>query len=341
MHLLSEFGMSVREIEEDGFHVDERVHMTYDGYTGGTMAKSLGSFLLELPTLLQRLRPDILLLAGDRGEQLIAAIAGVHMNIVVAHIQAGELSGNVDGIVRHAITKLAHVHFAANEEFAQRVRMLGEEDTRIHVTGAPLLDELVQGEVTDESIVRARYGLDRDAPFLLAVEHPVTEQEDDAVDHMRQLLLAIIEVGLPTVLIYPNADAGSLMMREEIQRARRPTIRIMRNVARADYLGLMRGAEALVGNSSSGIMEAPTFGTPAVNIGRRQVGRTQAANVLNVGHSKADIVDAIRRAMTPEFRRQARAAVNPYGDGSASQRIVEVLRKLEVSDALRFKEMTY
>ena len=169
MHLLPEFGFSVREIERDGFRVDERIYMTFDGYTAATMAKSLACFLLELPTALQRIKPDVLLLAGDRGEQLMGAIAGAHLGIPVAHIQAGELSGNVDGIVRHAITKLAHIHFAANEEFAERVRRLGEQEFRIHVTGAPLVDELVQGTITAPEDLRERYRLTDREPMILAV----------------------------------------------------------------------------------------------------------------------------------------------------------------------------
>ncbi len=154
MHLLSEFGSSIHEIEKDGFKVEEKIFMTYDGYNSITMAKSLGSLLLELPTVLNRLRPDFLILAGDRGEQLMGAIAAVHMRIPVAHIQAGELSGNVDGIIRHSITKLAHIHFAANEEFAERVKKLGEQDFRIFITGAPLVDELIQENIMKKEELR-------------------------------------------------------------------------------------------------------------------------------------------------------------------------------------------
>jgi UDP-hydrolysing UDP-N-acetyl-D-glucosamine 2-epimerase len=175
MHLLPEFGMSINEIERDGFQVTERIYMTFDGYTTVTMTKSLACFLLELPTALQRIKPDIILLAGDRGEQLMAAIAGVHMGIPVAHIQAGELSGNVDGIVRHSITKLAHIHFAANEEFANRVRKMGEQDFRVFVTGAPLVDELIENVVTKSEDLQERYRLVPDSPLILVAQHPVTD----------------------------------------------------------------------------------------------------------------------------------------------------------------------
>ncbi len=340
MHLLPEFGTSLLEMERDGFRVSEKVYMTFDGYTAATMTKSLGVLLLELPTILERMRPDILLLAGDRGEQLMGAVAGVHLGIPVAHIQAGELSGNVDGIVRHGITKLAHIHFAANPEFAERVRRLGEHDFRIFMTGAPLVDELVQGQVTPEAEMRRKYRLDGER-LVLAVQHPVTEEESAAGEQIAETLHALDEVGWPAVFVYPNADAGSEFIRNQLGRLRRPNIRLFRNLPRQDYLGFMRLADVMVGNSSSGIMEAPTFGTPCVNIGRRQNGRPQASNVLNVGYDRAEIVAAIRTAAAPEFAARAGQAVNPYGDGQAAQRIVDVLKTIEIDQRLLNKEMAY
>lgn len=341
MHLLPEFGMSVHEIERDGFRVDERLFMTFDGYTSVTMTKSLACLLLELPTVLQRITPDIVLLAGDRGEQLMGAIAGVHLRIPVAHIQAGELSGNVDGIVRHAITKLAHIHFAANGEFAERVRRMGEQEFRIHITGAPLVDELVNGQVAPPEELRSRYRLEPDARLILAVQHSVTEEEEEAGAQVAETLHALIDVGWPTILIYPNADAGSELIRKELGRNKRPHIRFFRNLPRRDYLGLMKIADVILGNSSSGIMEAPTFGTPCVNVGRRQNGRPQASNVINVNYSRDDILAAIREATSPERIAVAKAAVNLYGDGRASERIVQVLKNLEINELLLCKEMTY
>lgn len=341
MHLLPAFGTSVREIERDGFHVDERIYMTYDGYMASTMTKSLASLLLELPTALQRLRPDILLLAGDRGEQLMGAIAGLHLGIPVAHIQAGELSGNVDGVVRHAITKLAHIHFAANEEFAQRVRALGEQEFRIFLTGAPLVDELVQGMVTPEKELRERYRLPENEQLVLTVQHPVTEEEAAAGEQVSETIGALLELNWPTILVYPNGDAGSEQIRTQLAKLKRPKVRLVRNLPRQDYLGLMRMASVIVGNSSSGIMEAPSFGRPAVNIGRRQVGRPQACNVINVGHYKAEILEALRKATSPEFSERAKAAVNPYGNGDASVKIVDILKKIEINEKLLRKELTY
>jgi GDP/UDP-N,N'-diacetylbacillosamine 2-epimerase (hydrolysing) len=341
MHLLPTFGMSVHEIEKDGFHVDERIYMTFDGYTAATMTKSLACFLMELPTVLQRMKPDIILLAGDRGEQLMGAIAGLHLGIPLAHIQAGELSGNVDGVVRHAITKLAHIHFAANEEFAERVRRLGEEDFRIFVTGAPLVDELVSGFVTEEPDLRLRYRLNENERLILTVQHPLTEEEAAAGQQVTETINALTEINWPTIFVYPNGDAGSELIRSQLAKLKRPCIRLFRNLPRQDYLGLMKIADVVVGNSSSGIMEAPTFGKPAVNIGRRQHGRPQAANVINAGYYKDEIVTAVRAATSPEFIARAKVARNPYGDGKASQKIVNILNAIELNQKLLQKEMAY
>lgn len=341
MHLLPTFGNSVREIERDGFHVDEKIYMTYDGYNSTTMTKSLAVFLLELPTTLQRLRPDLILLAGDRGEQLMGALAGLHLGIPVAHIQAGELTGNVDGVVRHAITKLAHIHFAANDEFGERVRRMGEQDFRIFVTGAPLVDELVSGLYTSEEELRVKYRLTDPERLVLTVQHPVTEEEGAAGEQVGETIHALAELDWPTIFVYPNADAGSEQIRQQLATLKRPHVRMFKNLPRQDYLGLMRMAKVVVGNSSSGIMEAPSFGKPTVNIGRRQNGRPQASNVINVGYARGEIMQAIRLATSPDFQAQAQLAKNPYGDGNSSQRIVDVLKNIPLDEKLLLKELTY
>lgn len=341
MHLLSEFGTSIHEIEKDGFEVEEKIFMTYDGYNSVTMVKSLGSLLLELPTVLNRIKPEILVLAGDRGEQLMGAICGVHMGIPVAHIQAGELSGNVDGIVRHSITKLAHIHFAANEEFAERVKKLGEEEFRIFITGAPLVDELVNGIITEKKELIEKYNINEKLPLILSVQHPVTEEEEMAGEQVYETIRALLEFDSQIIFIFPNADAGSELIRNQIQKNLKPNIKVFRNLPRQDYLGFLKISSCIVGNSSSGIMEAPTFGIPCVNIGRRQNRRLQALNVINVTYDKDKIKEAIKIALSEEFREKAKKAINPYGDGHASERILKVLKEIEINEKLLLKELTY
>jgi GDP/UDP-N,N'-diacetylbacillosamine 2-epimerase (hydrolysing) len=342
MQLLPEFGMAVNEIQRDGFEVHERLYMTLDGYTNQTMTKSLGILLIELTTSLTRLKPDILLLAGDRGEQLMGAIAGGHLGIPVAHIQAGELSGNIDGIVRHSITKLVHIHFAANIEFAERVKKMGEQEFRVHNVGAPQLDELTSGEYTSEKQLNKKFNFNSREPVLLAVQHPVTEEENSAAIHINETIEALKATDIKTVMIYPNADGGSSEVRKALQKLKGSNIQLYRNLPRRDYLGLMRRSSVIVGNSSSGILEAPTFGLACVNIGRRQTGRPQAENVINVKNYKSDdITKAIDRALSDEFQKIASQSVNPYGDGRSSEKIYTILKELKLDQNLLNKEMAY
>jgi UDP-hydrolysing UDP-N-acetyl-D-glucosamine 2-epimerase len=204
-----------------------------------------------------------------------------------------------------------------------------------------LVDEIVNGEFATEEEIRQKFRISKEDKFILAVQHPVTEEESLAGSQVEETIDALLEIGWPVVFIYPNADAGSDSIRNKLSKLKRPNIRLFRNLPRRDYLGLLRVADVMVGNSSSGVMEAPSFGTPAVNIGRRQSNRLQAANVINVDYHKDEIIHAIQQAASPEFREIARQSFNPYGDGKASMRIVEVLKSIEINEKLLRKEMTY
>jgi UDP-hydrolysing UDP-N-acetyl-D-glucosamine 2-epimerase len=341
MHLLPEFGSSRRTILDDGFEPEQEIYMALDGFTGVSMAKSLGVFLSSITDTLARLEPDLVLLAGDRGEQLMTAVAAAHVNVPVAHVQAGELSGNVDGLTRHALARYAHIHFAANEDAAERLRRSGEQDFRVHMVGAPQLDELVAEEPAGHAELATRFRVDAGAPLVLIVQHPVTEQAREAGEQMAATLAAVAELGLQGLLIYPNNDAGSSELRAEVDAFRAPWLHVERNIPRREFAGLLRHASVMVGNSSSGVIEAPSFGLPAVNIGRRQEGRVQAANVINVDHDKDRIRDAVRLALSDEFRRGLKGLQNPYGDGRASERIVEILADVPIDERLLYKRLAY
>lgn len=342
-HLLPDFGYSVEEIERDGLRISDRLYMTLDGYTPATMSKSLGVLLISLSDSLLRLRPDIALVLGDRGDSLMMALAAAHMSIPVAHIQAGERSGNIDGMTRHAITRFAHIHFASGPDAAERLRRMGEDEWRIFLTGAPQLDEFVNGDVADAPEVAARFGLDLGRPVLLLLQHPVTDEADEGIGEMRETLEAVCELEHQTVLIFPNTDAGSDRFRAMIEQYHRPHIRIERNVPRRLYGGLMRVAGAIVGNSSSALIEAPVIGLPAVNVGGRQRDRARAANVLDVPGRKSAIVDGITHALSDDFRRSFEAQLdNPYlSDGRVSERIVEILKTIEIDERLLKKQIAY
>lgn len=340
MHLLPEFGASHVEIARDGFEIHDELYMALDGSTDVSMTKSLGIFLLSIADALHRSRPDIVLLAGDRGEQMMAALAGAHMNIPVAHIQAGEVSGNVDGQTRHAIARYAHLHFAANEDAAQRLLRSGEEEFRVHRVGAPQLDELIHAERASAEEIARRFHVDPSRPLVLLVQHPVTEQVRLAGQQMALTLTALKRLGVQVVLVYPNNDAGSVELRATIEEHRGPWLHVERNLSRRDYAGLLQEADAMVGNSSSGLLEAPSFRLPAVNIGRRQEGRMRGDNVIDVDHDTDEITAAVKKALDSEFRDRL-SGENPYGDGRASERIVRVLAETPIDEALLYKRLTF
>lgn len=342
MHLLPAYGNSLQEIEADGFKADHKIYMSLDGYNHTTQVKSLGTFLSSMADILASNPPDWIVLAGDRGEQLMGAIAGAFCYIPVAHIQAGELSGNIDGMTRHAIGKYAHLHFASNTDAADRLVRLGEEPFRVHNVGAPQVDELVQGLVTPPDELNRRLGIDADKPFILVVQHPVTEEFEQAEAQIDATMDALRKFDLPKVVMLPNNDAGSLMIRAGIDRHRHGDFHVFANLKREEYLGLMKQAACMVGNSSSGLIEAPTFELPVVNLGRRQIGRLQARNVINCDFEEARIVAAIREALSPQFRKGLRGnCPNPYGDGKTSERILHLLITTNITAQVVVKNLTY
>ncbi len=343
LHLLPDFGSSIEEIERDELKISDRIFMAFDGYTPASMSKSLGVFLMSITDTLVRVRPDFVLLAGDRGEQLMAAIAAAHMNIPIAHIQAGELSGNIDGMSRHAITRFAHLHFASSQDAADRLKRMGEQEFRIHTTGAPQLDELACQDFHGREEIAGLLGLDLEKPIILFVQHPVTEEYEQSIGHIEEAMEAVCAFEFQTVVVFPNNDAGNRDIRKLLERHRKPFMRIERNLPRQVYAGLMNVASVIVGNSSSGLIESPCFKLPAVNIGERQRGRQRGNNVIDVNPERLEIKAAIERALDPEFRRfLAQNCENPYlGDGSTSQQITEILKEVAVDEKLLKKQISY
>jgi GDP/UDP-N,N'-diacetylbacillosamine 2-epimerase (hydrolysing) len=342
MHLLPSFGESVKEIEKDGFKVDYRINMSVDGYNHITQVKSLGLFLVSFSDILASDMPDWIILAGDRGEQLMGAIAGGYTYLPVAHIQAGERSGNIDGMSRHAIGKFAHLHLASNEDAKERLLRLGEEAFRIHNIGAPQLDELEEGYYSTPEEVIANLDFDITRDYMMLVQHPVTEEFDIADQQIEETMKAIGQFDLPKVVILPNNDAGSIKVRNGIEKYIKGEHYVFSNLKRQDYLALLKHTKVLVGNSSSGLLEAPTFKTPAVNIGRRQQGREQGINVINTDFDAELIVMAIHKALDKDFVKEIKEkCINPYGDGQSAKRILDIIRSLPVDNKLIVKDITY
>jgi len=344
MHLSHEFGYTVEQIERDGFDIEAKVDMLLSSDASVAMAKSIGLGIMGMAQTWEQLKPDIIVVFGDRVEPLAAAVSGAYMGIPVAHIHGGDSpKAGLDEYARHAITKLAHIHLPATEKSAERIIKMGEDEWRVHVVGSPALDMILNEPLLAAEVLVEKLGLDLARPLILAVQHSVTTQADEAAKQMRETLEAIVEIGNPTVLIHPNSDAGGRRMIEVVKEFESyPFIKTFKSLPRREYLSLMKVASVMVGNSSSGIIDAPSFGLPAVNIGIRQEGRERGKNVIDVGHDKQEIIKAIQKALSDKgFLAEVKECESPYGDGKTGPRIAKILSQIEITPQLFQKKITY
>jgi UDP-hydrolysing UDP-N-acetyl-D-glucosamine 2-epimerase len=338
-HLSPEFGSTVQEIERDGFPIRARIECLLSSSTDTGMAKTLGMAILGLADALTAWRPDILLLIADRYEMLAPAATALALRIPVAHIEGGEVSqGAIDDHVRNALTKLAHLHFTSTETARLRVIAMGEEPWRVHRAGAPSLDHLRRSQLLDRAALELRLGLKLVAPTLLAAWHPVTILRDTNAE-ADAFFAAMAAAPGQIIFVYPNADAGcyALIDRARALVATRAQSHIFVNLDAVTYWSLLKQVDVLVGNSSSGIMEAASFALPVVNVGMRQQGRERARNVIDALADRDAILGAIARALSPEFRTGLAGVANPYGDGTAAHTITRVLQQVSL-DGLLIKQ---
>lgn len=338
MHLAPQFGMTVREIEADGFHVDRRVEMLLASDTSGGVARSLGLGVIGMSEALETLRPDIVVVLGDRFEIFAAAQACLVHRIPLAHIAGGDVTeGAIDESMRHAITKMAHLHLVTHETSAARVRQMGEDPARVHVVGSPGLDHIRRRTLLDRAGLEDALGAQLGRRNLLVTFHPVTLADDDGVGQFEELLAALDQVPEDCRLWFtrPNADAGGHAMVRMLDAwvdGHPGRAFVHTSLGTLRYLSLMARVDALVGNSSSGLYEAPSFGIPTVDIGDRQRGRLAAESVLHCPPQRTAIAQTIRSALA----RDCRGVVNPYGDGASAARIVRLLRAMPTgADVLR------
>jgi UDP-N-acetylglucosamine 2-epimerase (non-hydrolysing)/GDP/UDP-N,N'-diacetylbacillosamine 2-epimerase (hydrolysing) len=338
-HLSPEFGNTVQEIERDGFTIDARVECLLSSDSDIGMAKTIGVATLALADLFGKMRPDLLLLIADRYEMLAPASVALALRIPIAHIEGGEISeGAIDDAVRNALTKMSHIHFTSTEAARQRVIEMDEEEWRVHRAGAPSLDHLRRGTLFTRDEIEAKLHTDLSQPPILVAYHPVTIAQD-TLEEADSLFAALEEVPDQLLFCYPNADAGSraLIERTKSVLSTRGRGAIFANLDAATYWSLLREASMLVGNSSSGIMEAASFQVPTVNIGIRQQGRERARNVLDASASKDSILNAIGIAKSDHFRQSLMGMTNPYGDGRAAETIVDVLTTVPLNRDLLVK----
>ena len=344
--LLDRYGSVVDLVEKEGFQLAGKVYMLVEGETPATMAKSTGLGLLELPTLFENLQPDIVLTVGDRFETMATTLAATYMNIPLAHTMGGEVSGTIDESIRHAVTKFAHIHFPACSQAAERIIRMGERPEDVHIVGCPRIDlvsEVVCHQETDgrgqelfTEGVGGQFSLNE--PFLIVSQHPVTTEYGDGERQITETLTAVRRLGMPVVVLWPNADAGSEHVAQGIRKFREREeswkSHFFKNLPFETYIKLMLKARCLVGNSSSAIREGAFLGTPAVNIGTRQQGRQRGTNVIDVDYDRAAIADAIE----VQTKKGHYPSQPIYGDGRAGERIADVL----ASCPLRIqKQITY
>jgi UDP-hydrolysing UDP-N-acetyl-D-glucosamine 2-epimerase len=334
--VLERYGAVIDLIEKDGFSAVERIHMLVEGESPVTMAKSTGLGLIEFATVFERLAPDFVITVGDRFETMATTLAAAYMNIPVAHTMGGEVSGNIDESIRHAVTKFAHVHFPASQESWERIVKLGEPPETVHLVGCPRID--LVAEILDGKDVAVPSGLfdvgvgnrfDLEQPFVLVSQHAVTTEYGTGEEQIWATLEAVSDVGLPAIVLWPNADAGaddvSRGIRKWRERGLDGSMHFFKNLPIETYVRLMSRTACLVGNSSSAVREGAFIGTPAVNIGTRQGGRERGPNLVDAGYDRHDIAAKMRLQIAhgPYERDFA------YGDGKAGERIADVLSGLE------------
>jgi UDP-hydrolysing UDP-N-acetyl-D-glucosamine 2-epimerase len=333
--VLQRFGAVVNVLREDGFEPNATVYTILEGETPTTMAKSTGMAILELATQFENLKPEVVITVADRFETIATAIAASYMNIPVAHTQGGEVTGSIDESVRHAVTKLSHIHFPATERAREFIIRMGEDPATVHFTGCPSIDAIADIDFSAKLDVFSRYRgvgpeLDPDQPYIVVLQHPVTTEYGHGLEQINETLSAVHRLGMQTAWLWPNVDAGSDDVSKGIRRFREKhhpeKIHFYINFSVEDYARLINGAACLVGNSSSALREGVFLGVPAVNIGTRQSGREHGPNVMHVGYNNTDIEAAIRTQIA--HGRYERSTM--FGDGKAGQRIADVLAETEL-----------
>ncbi len=351
-HLDQDFGYTLREIEADGFRVHREVRLEMGSDTLLGTVRAIGSGILALAPILEEIRPHWLVVYADRFEGLAALVTGTQMNIPTAHVEGGDLTegGALDDSVRHAMSKLAHLHLTTNTQASERIRRLGEEPWRVHTVGFPVLDLVRQGRYATPEELEARFGLDPARPLAVFTQHSVTTEFELAESQVEPTLAALEDfarAGGQVVATYPNNDAGGKRIigrLEAFARSGVPRIQVHRSVGRAAYHGLLHYCARVApgvccGNSSSGIKETPIFGCPAVNVGSRQRGRLRADNVIDTGYDRAEIHAALTRATRDtEFRARCARCENPYGTGRAGEHIADLLARIPIDRRLVRKD---
>ena len=341
MHLSPEFGMTANRIEDDGFKIHRKIEMLVSSDTAIGTGKSIGLGTIGFAELYGEGQIDLLVVLGDRFEMLTAVVASLPFDIPIAHIHGGESTeGLIDEAIRHSISKMSHLHFVSNDRYGQRVVQMGEAPWRVIVSGSPTIDNLTTTKLRAKPEIYDRLGIDISSPYLLVTFHPITLKPEDTASDLASLLEALEVVDLNVVFTYPNADPGYdriiKFINEEFKNRRK--YKIFKNAGSSMYANLIANSKALVGNSSSGIVEAASFKKPAVNIGTRQDGKFMPKNVINTGYNSINILNGIKIALSKRFNKKIKNLLNPYESNISIKKIVSLILNLKKNDKLLRKK---
>lgn len=340
-HLLKEHGLIIKEIKKDGFKISSTFQMYERKKTdsGFEMAKSLGKCLIELSKIIKKIKPDIILAGFDIGANLAAAIVGAHTNIIVAHVEGGDVTGTIDESIRHAITKFAHIHFSSNKKATTRIIKMGENPRLVFTVGSPVIDSIKSVKTIPIKKLETKFNLDLKKPFVLVLQHTVTTEINEIDLYIENTLGAIKELNLQALVIYGNADAGSQKILKTIKNSQ---IQQIPTISFNEYINLLKHSSALVGNSSSGIIETPFLHIPTINIGTRQQGRLKAENIIDVPYHKNEIKKAILKALgDKKFLKKVINSKSLHGNSNASKKIVQILEEINLKSFPIQKKLAY
>lgn len=334
MHLLKHFGETEKVVKEDGFKIDAVLKMFNedDIDDGSSMVRGMGKALSGMAEIFKDLKPNIVFTGFDIGANFAAAITGMHLNIHVSHIQGGEVSGTIDEVIRHAMTKFAHVHFAATEQSKQRIIKMGEDPRYVFNVGSPSLDTIKGIKYYSKEKIFNKYNLKPKKKLIILLQHPVTTEVDKVENQINTSIKAIKEINkkhnTQAIAIYSNNDAGGRRIVDSLNNS---GIKVFSHIIYEDFLRLIKMADVLVGNSSTGIHETSSFGLPTVNIGTRQQYRERGSNMLDVEHNTGDIMNAIEKSINDKkFIDMVKKGKNPYDNGNTAKQVVEILESIEL-----------
>lgn len=344
-HLIREYGYTVDQIEKDGFKIDEEIDMIVSSEKKSGIVKSMGLEMIQLANCFEKLKPDILLILGDRYETFVAATCAMMMNIPIAHMNGGESTeGAVDEQIRHAITKMSHIHFPGAEYYKERIIKMGEEPWRVHNVGQAGIENIKKLKLLEKEELQNEMNIIFDRPIFLITYHPVTLEIDTTENQINNLIYSIKKFDAMFIFTYPNADFGSKIIIDKINNfvKQNANAYIYHSLGQKKYLSLLNYVDVMIGNSSSGIIEAPIFKIPVINIGDRQKGRLRSSNIIDVQNSKEEIIDAINKALNnKDFKHKLESVQNLYGDGTTSEQIVEIFKSIKIDRKLLSKRLAY